>query len=205
MARYPVTQAQWRAVAAMPQVKKELKLDPSNFKGDNRPVEKVSWYDAVEFCDRLSAHTNRQYRLPSEAEWEYACRAGTTTPFHFGKTLTTEVANYHGDYIYTNGFKGEYREETTPVDAFDIANPFGLCDMHGNVSEWCADHYGSYEKTPTDGRAFVTRKDRTNRMIRGGCWYDEPKNCRSAFRDDSPPASPFDGIGFRVSCSAPRT
>lgn len=91
MAKYPVTQAQWRAVAAMPQVNRDLQADPSNFKGELHPVEQVSWYEAVEFCDRLSAHTNRQYCLPTEAQWEYACRAGTTTPFHFGETITTDL------------------------------------------------------------------------------------------------------------------
>ena len=118
LGRYPVTQSQWRAVAAMPQVKRELNPEPSNFKGDNLPVERVSWYESVEFCDRLSTKTGRPYRLPSEAEWEYACRAGTTTPFHFGRTLTTEVANYNGNYTYADGPKGEYRKTTTPVDQF---------------------------------------------------------------------------------------
>ncbi|KPQ32121.1 MAG: Sulfatase-modifying factor enzyme 1 [Phormidesmis priestleyi Ana] len=93
LGRYPITQAQWRAVANLPQVNRELNPEPSNFKGENLPVERVSWYEAVEFCDRLAARTGRPYRLPSEAEWEYACRAGTTAPFHFGRTLTTEVAN----------------------------------------------------------------------------------------------------------------
>ena len=125
MARYPVTQAQRQAVAAMPQLKRELKPEPSNFKGDNRPVEQESWYDAVEFCDRLTLHTNLQYRLPTEAEWEYACRAGTTTPFHFGKTLTIEVASYDGNYTYADGPKGECREETTPVDLFNYHRAAG--------------------------------------------------------------------------------
>ena len=116
LGRYPVTQAQWRAVAALQQVNLELNSEPSNFTGDNLPVEQVSWYEAVEFCDRLSAHTGRPYRLPSEAEWEYACRAGTTTPFHFGKTLTTEVANYYGQVTYVDGPEGEVRKTTTPVD-----------------------------------------------------------------------------------------
>src|SRR5579883_507449 len=97
MGKYPVTQAQWKAVAALPKIDRDLKPDPSRFKGDNRPVESVSWYEAVEFCDRLSVHTNRQYHLPSEAEWEYACRAGTTTPYYFGETVTNELANYHQD------------------------------------------------------------------------------------------------------------
>ncbi|MFM9160298.1 MAG: formylglycine-generating enzyme family protein, partial [Dolichospermum sp.] len=128
------------AVAALPQVNQELKPNPSRFKGDgstlltnHRPVERVSWHDAVEFCARLSNYTKRPYRLPSEAEWEYACRAGTTTPFHFGETMTTDLANYNGNYTYGDGSKGVYREETTEVGSFKIANEFGLYDMHGNV------------------------------------------------------------------------
>ncbi|MEM9927157.1 MAG: formylglycine-generating enzyme family protein [Cyanobacteria bacterium P01_D01_bin.50] len=108
MGKYPVTQAQWKAVAYLTPVEKKLQLEPSNFEGDNRPVECVSWYDAVEFCARLSNHTGRKYRLPSEAEWEYACRAGTTTPFHFGETITDELANYR-----PNESKEEYRQQTS--------------------------------------------------------------------------------------------
>ncbi len=114
MGKYPVTQAQWRTVASLPQVNRPLEPNPSYFKGDDRPVEQVSWYNAVEFCDRLSRLTKREYRLPSEAEWEYACRAGTTTPFHFGETITTDLANYNGNYTYGTGSKGKYREQTTP-------------------------------------------------------------------------------------------
>jgi formylglycine-generating enzyme required for sulfatase activity len=206
MGRYPVTQAQWRVVAAMPQVKSELQPDPSRFKGDNRPVERVNWYDAVEFCARLSAHTSRQYRLPSEAEWEYACRAGTTTPFYFGNTLTTEVANYDGNSTYADGPKGEYREETTPVDHFGIANAFGLCDMHGNVDEWCQDHFHSdYKGAPTDGSAWVEGGNSERRILRGGSWGGDPRYCRSAYRADIEPGYDYGYYGFRVVCSAPRT
>jgi formylglycine-generating enzyme required for sulfatase activity len=138
MGRYPVTQAQWRAVAALPQVNKELDPNPSYFKGDDRPVERISWYDALEFCARLNFRINftaeRDYRLPSEAEWEYACRAGTTTPFYFGETITTDLANYRGNSTYGNAPQGEYREETTTVGSFP-PNAFGLYDLHGNVWE----------------------------------------------------------------------
>jgi formylglycine-generating enzyme required for sulfatase activity len=203
MGRYPITQAQWQAVAALPRVKRELDPDSSNFKGDNRPVERVSWHDAVEFCARLSAHTERQYRLPSEAEWEYACRAGTTTPFHFGETITSEVANYKAIRSYGDGSQGEYRRETTPVDHFGIANPFGLSDMHGNVSEWCQDPWHrNYEGAPTDGSVWPG--DGSRHVRRGGSWYGNPRYCRSAYRFNNNADNRFSSVGFRVCCSAPR-
>ena len=203
MGRYPITQAQWRVVAAMPQVERKLDPDPSNFKGNLRPVERVSWHDAIEFCARLSAHTERQYRLPSEAEWEYACRAGTTTPFHFGDIITPEVANYNGNYAYGKGPKGEYRQATTPVDHFGIANGYGLSDMHGNVREWCQDPWHSnYEGAPTDGSAWLGNS--SSRVRRGGSWLNDPRDCRSAYRNDFLAEDRLNNIGFRVCCSAPR-
>ncbi len=183
MGRYPVTQAQWRAVVALPKVENDLEEDPSSFKGDNHPVETVSWYDAVEFCQRLAQHTQRPYRLPSEAEWEYACRAGIQTPFYFGDTISTNVANYDGNYTYGEGEKGEYRETTTPVNEFGIANGFGLSDMHGNVWEWCQDHWhGNYQDAPTDGSAWIEGGDSDLRVVRGGSWFNNPRYCRSAVR-----------------------
>ena len=159
MGRYPVTQGQWKAVAGFPQVNQSLDPDPSHFKGENHPVEQVSWHDAVEFCARLSEHTGREYRLPTEAEWEYACRAGTKTPFHFGEMIKTDVANYSGNYTYADGPKGRRRGKTTPVDQFQVGNAFGLSDMHGNVWEWCLDHWhGNYKGAPTDGSAWLTDK-----------------------------------------------
>lgn len=155
MGKYQVTQAQWRVVAAMPEVNHDLKPDPSHFKGDNRPVENVSWDDVMEFCARLSQHTGREYRLPSEAQWEYACRAGTTTPFHFGETITPELVNYDSNEPYGNAPKGEARNQTTPVGSFP-PNAFGLYDMHGNVWEWCADDWHtSYKGAPTDGSIWL--------------------------------------------------
>ena len=211
MGRYPVTQAQWRFVAQLPQVNRELEQDPSNFKGDNRPVERVSWYDAVEFCDRLSQYTGRTYRLPSEAEWEYACRAGTTTPFHFGETITTDLVNYNGNYTYGQGSKGVYREETTEVGRFGVANNFGLYDMHGNVWEWCQDDWhNDYTDAPADGSAWFSSddklSDKTGRaVLRGGSWINNPQNCRSASRDDSYRVYRYYNFGFRVVCVVGRT
>ncbi len=149
MGKYPITQAQWNAV---------MGKNPSHYKGDNRPVENVSWHDCVEFCKRLFDKTGKAYRLPSESEWEYACRAGTTTPFYFGETITTDLANYHGDYTYASGPKGVYREQTTDVGSFP-PNAFGLYDMHGNVWEWCADlWHDNYNGAPTDGSAWLENK-----------------------------------------------
>ncbi len=199
MGQYQVTQAQWWAVAALPKVEKELDADPSNFKGDSRPVEQVSWEDAMEFCARLSQKTGREYRLPSEAEWEYACRAGTTTPFHFGETITTDLANYKGNYVYGSGPKGKYREATTDVGYFQVANAFGLYDMHGNVWEWCLDHWhDNYKGAPTDGSAWVTGGDSSYRMLRGGSWDFYPRYCRSADRNGLRPVSRYIFNGFRV-------
>ena len=206
MGRYPITQAQWRVVAGLRQVNQELTSDPSSFTGENHPVESVSWNDAVEFCARLAVITDRDYRLPTEAEWEYACRSQTTTPFHFGNIVTPELANYDGRSVYANGTKGEYRQATTPVDHFGIANAFGLSEMHGNVWEWCQDHYQShYDSALTDGSAWVNSNEQANRVLRGGSWCYDPRYCRSASRFDNSPDNRYNDIGFRVVCSAPRT
>ncbi|MGK7908465.1 MAG: SUMF1/EgtB/PvdO family nonheme iron enzyme [Synechococcus sp.] len=207
MGRYPVTQAQWRTVVEMtrddPEFDLELVPDPSSFKGDDRPVESVSWFDAEEFCKRLSKLTGKDYRLPSEAEWEYACRAGTTTPFHFGPTITTDLANYRGIETYGGGPEGIYRQETTPVDTFKFANAFGLSDMHGNVWEWCADHWhDSYVGAPPGGTPWIEGGDSNRRVLRGGSWDFDPRYCRSANRRWSNPGNWFSGVGFRVVCSS---
>jgi formylglycine-generating enzyme required for sulfatase activity len=211
MGKYQVTQAQWKFVAKLPQVNRKLKPDPSTFKGANRPVEQVSWEDAVEFCSRLSQYTGRTYRLPSEAEWEYACRAGTTTPFHFGETITTDLANYNGtddknnqwSGSYGQGPKGVYRKETTEVGSFEVANNFGLYDMHGNVWEWCQDDWhNNYEDAPIDGSAWIGNEAKSVKLLRGGSWNSNPAYCRSAFRYS--PVAGFDpyNYGFRVVCGA---
>ena len=199
MGRYPITQAQWRAVAQLPKVNQDLDPDPANFKGDQRPVEVVSWFDAVEFCDRLSQHTGKSYRLPSETEWEYACRAGTTTPFHLGDTLSTGFANYDGNYTYGNGVTGLYQQKTSEVGSFGLVNDFGLADMHGNVLEWCLDHWHpSYEGAPTDGSAWITDGDDRYRLLRGGSWGSSPDDCRSAARLRYARDLRHNHIGFRV-------
>jgi len=203
MGKYPVTQAQWKAVAALPKIGRDLNADLAYFKGDNLPVEQVSWDAAVEFCQRLSKQTGRAYRLPSEAEWEYACRAGTTTPFHFGETITTDLANYNGSSTYGSGPKGEFRQKTTEVGSFKIANAFGLYDMHGNVWDWCADHWHeSYEGAPTDGSAWTTGGDDSLRVLRGGSWGSNPWLCRSARRNRNARDIQYNLIGFRLVCAS---
>jgi formylglycine-generating enzyme required for sulfatase activity len=210
MGKYPVTQAQWQVVAGLPQVQRKLDPDPSQFKGENHPVENVSWRDATEFCDRLSALTGKSYSLPSEAQWEYAARAGTTTPFHFGELITPDLANY--DWSSTYGSvkvtKKKDFQGTTPVGTFP-ANAFGLYDIHGNVWEWCADHWHSnYERAPNDGSAWIDAKaaEDENRVLRGGYWYNVPRFCRSASRGIEDDAwSGIFSYGFRVACGAPRT
>ncbi|MFM5928030.1 MAG: formylglycine-generating enzyme family protein [Dolichospermum sp.] len=200
MGKYSVTQKQWRTVAALEKVNIDLEADPSCFKGDNRPVEQVSWHDAIEFCARLSNYTKKPYRLPTEAQWEYACRAGTTTPFHFGDRITTDLANYDGNYTYGDGLKGVHRKGTTDVGSFP-PNAFGLHDMHGNVWEWCQDDWhDNYEGAPIDGSAWISLSNR--KVLRGGSWNYYPVLCRSASRNWDNAKFNYDNFGFRVVCDA---
>ncbi|MFM8661777.1 MAG: SUMF1/EgtB/PvdO family nonheme iron enzyme [Cyanobium sp.] len=225
MGQTPVTQAQWRAVAqwvAQPGERwgRELDASPSRFSGkpdsDYRPVEKVNWLDAVEFCDRLRQRTGLHYTLPTEAQWEYACRAGTISPFAFGETITPELANCDGNSSYAGSPKGEYRGQTTAVGAFP-ANAWGLQDMHGNVWEWCLDRWhDSYEGAPSDGSAWLIKpllKDaptkqgsddqssaKESRLLRGGSWNSYPRGCRSALRYRARPGDALSSVGFRVVC-----
>jgi formylglycine-generating enzyme required for sulfatase activity len=200
----PVTQGQWKAIVQLSQISTDLKPNPSNFKGDdNLPVEKVSWDDAIEFCRLLSIKTGRIYRLPSESEWEYACRAGTTTPFSFGATIDAQLANYDSNYNYGKGVKSSYSEKTTPVKKF-APNSWGLYDMHDNVYEWCQDDYESdYRKAPSDGTPYSTQSDR--KVLRGGSWFSLPWYCRSAYRSSDSRAYRNDFFGFRIVSSTSRT
>jgi formylglycine-generating enzyme required for sulfatase activity len=198
MGKYPVTQAQWEVV---------MKNNPSSVKGANLPVENVSWHEATIFCQKLSQITGKNYRLPLEAEWEYACRAGTTTPFYFGETITTDLANYNGNYTYGDGPKGLYRGKTTEVGTFP-PNAFGLYDMHGNIWEWCQDvwqdSYHNYDAAPTD-ETTEKRQEKIRNVLRGGSWFDYPVNCRSAYRCQGNPARKYEFFGFRVVCWLPET
>lgn len=196
MGRYPITQAQWKAVMGQ--------KNPSHFPGDNLPVDFVSWYEAVEFCDRLAKKTGLPYRLPCEAEWEYTCRAGTHTPFYFGHTITSNVANYNG-CTYTSEPLGKFRGATTPVGSFP-PNAFGLYDMHGNVWEWCADPWHeNYNGAPSDGKVWDSGAEDLYRIMRGGSWKTMPKNCRAARRCKVNPHDKWWFDGFRVALSLVRS
>jgi formylglycine-generating enzyme required for sulfatase activity len=189
MSRYLITQAQWQSV---------MGRHAGRFSGLQRPVENVSWHEANRFCERLSRRTGRHYRLPSEAQWEYACRAGTNTPFAFGSTLTTDLANYNGEFTFRAEPKGVYRHVTTDVDSFP-PNAFGLCDMHGNLWEWCADPWhDSYQGAPTGDAAWQSGGDPAYRVVRGGSWHDTPDVCRSAVRLKLNAAEGDEMTGFRV-------
>ena len=191
MGKYPVTQAEWQTI---------MGENPSRFKGERRPVENVSWNDAQAFLKNfrsLGDFGNLTPRLPTEAEWEYACRAGTTTPFYFGETISADQANYNGKYVYGKGKQGVYREQTTDVGSFP-PNAWGLCDMHGNIWEWCEDAWHSnYNGAPNDGRAWLVSGG-SYRVLRGGSWDNEPRNVRSAYRNGCDPALRGDFVGFRV-------
>ena len=183
---HPVTQAQWQAV---------MGNNPSHFNGDNRPVEGVSWDDCQAFCAKLSQLMGKRFRLPTEAEWEYACRAGTTTPFSFGATISTDQANYDGNSIYGRDKQGVYRRQTTPVVSFP-PNAWGLFDMHGNVWEWCADWFGAYQQGDNNDPQGVNNG--SVRLLRGGTWNNNPSKCRSATRYKTGPTSRFRNVGCRV-------
>ncbi|TAF11280.1 MAG: serine/threonine protein kinase [Nostocales cyanobacterium] len=192
MGKYQLTQKQYQAI---------IGSNPSNFQGENRPVEKVSWDEAVTFCQLLSQKTGKNYRLPSEAEWEYACRAGTTTPFYFGESLTPDLVNYDGNYPYASAPKGQYRQQTTDVGTF-TPNAFGLYDMHGNVWEWCLDDYAdNYNDAPTDGSAMTILSGNT-KLLRGGSWLNNASYCRSASRNSYARVNRRSGLGFRVVVSS---
>ncbi|BBD63610.1 hypothetical protein NIES2109_64850 (plasmid) [Nostoc sp. HK-01] len=199
ISKYAITQTQWKQIASLPEVSQKLKLRPSRQGGNNHPVTQVSWFDTVEFCDRLSQKTGHKYRLPSEAEWEYACRAGTTTPFHFGETINFNVANYDSRYPYRSEPKGIYREKTTEVGFFQFANSFGLFDMHGLVWEWCLDNWHqNYEKASTNGDTWLDSNDNNTRVMRGGSWSSEAFLCRSSFRQFNYASETLNNVGFRI-------
>ena len=185
MGVYAVTQEEWQRV---------MGSNPSTYRGEsNLPVESVEWEDCQQFIKALRAYDKTPYRLPTEAEWEYSCRAGGITPFHIGDTISTEQANYNGRFAYGRGKKGVYRVRTTPVGSFP-ANAWGLYDMHGNVWQWCQDWYGDYStKDLVDPTGPKTGK---NRVLRGGSWATCPEACRSGYHAWFEPGN--GAVGFRV-------
>ncbi|NEO85700.1 MAG: formylglycine-generating enzyme family protein [Spirulina sp. SIO3F2] len=239
LGKYPITQGQWQAIVESTEpIGKKLYPNPAKFQQDfnsdynyrTRPVERVNWYDAIEFCARLSQKTGRHYFLPSEAQWEYACRAGSQTPFHFGETISSELANYwcqddpvlgwqfHHSSRYRQEPQGLLHYQTTPVDYFPYPNAFGLMEMHGNVAEWCSDPWHSrYVDAPTDGRVWDDQsginyqdvmqnigrllKSPDYRVVRGGSWHSLAGYCRSAFRLRGYAMGTLDLQGFRVCCA----
>jgi formylglycine-generating enzyme required for sulfatase activity len=187
MGMYTVTQEQWKEV---------MGNNPSHFKGEkNLPVESVTWDDCQEFIKKLREKDKKLYRLPSEAEWEFCCRAGTTTPFHFGETISTDQANYYGEAVYGDGKKGVFREHTMPVGSFP-ANAWGLHDMHGNVFQWCQDWYGNYPKKDAVDPTGPEKGD--FRVLRGNSWTLPPEFCRSAYRNWNLPGNSYSSYGLRV-------
>jgi formylglycine-generating enzyme required for sulfatase activity len=198
MGKFSVTQAQWFAVmSGLPQLHEA-------FRGDTLPVVNVWWEQALEFCRQLAQQSDLPFRLPSEAEWEYACRAGTTTPFHWGRTITTEVANYDGTQPYRELPAGEFRKRLTPVGSLQKANGFGLYDMHGNVWEWCADAWhDDYQSAPRDGTAWERGGDQGYRVQRGGSWRDSAVLCRTAHRVGDIAHNSDHIVGLRVCLTAP--
>jgi len=190
MGKYAVTQQQWQAV---------MGTNPSNFQGENLPVEKLSWHDARTFCQKLSKKTGKEVRLPTEAEWEYACRAGTNTAYAFGSTLTPNQANFGN------------QKRTVDVDSF-APNAWGLYQMHGNVWEWCLDEYHENYSAKSDrlkkngdeawGDLNVHKEDKRLRLLRGGSWVSDPDNCRSACRVIIHADGRSYSFGFRVACLA---
>lgn len=185
-----VTQQEWQVV---------MRNNPSHFQGEeNLPVDGVSWEDCQRFIMKLRASDSRPYRLPTEAEWEYACRAGTATPFHFGETISTDQANYLGDFIYAKGERGANRRKTTAVDSFP-ANAWGLHDMHGNLFQWCQDWLGAYPASAAADPKGAVLGD--YRVLRGGAWNSNPEWCRSAYRAMNFPDSREPIFGFRLCLS----
>jgi formylglycine-generating enzyme required for sulfatase activity len=201
LGRYPVTSSEYDHFCV--ETGREQPPDQAS-EGGGRPAINVSWEGAQAYCAWLSRRTEQGYRLPSEAEWEYACRAGTTTPFWTGATISTDQANYNGQYTYGPSREGHARRQRTLVNAFP-ANPWGLYDMHGNVWEWCEDSYNdSYARAAKDGTAWIDGGI-SWRVLRGGSWASPPWDLRSASRDGNGPDVRGVMIGFRVARTLSRS
>lgn len=188
LAETTVTQGLWEAVMGV--------VNHSTFKGKNRPVETVSWEDCVGFIKTLNdLKPGLELRLPTEAEWEYACRSGTQTPFSFGTNITQEQVNYNGNHPYGKGEREKGRWHTVDVKSLP-ANPWGLYEMHGNVWQWCAGWYGDYPEEPVVDPRGLESGD--NRVLRGGSWTNSGRNARSAARNGLVPGYRINNVGFRL-------
>jgi formylglycine-generating enzyme required for sulfatase activity len=248
--RHPITQAQWRAVATLPRHKRDLSLSPGTYKTDGlweshaQPgglaVDSVTWNDCQEWLQRLNHWLKKQWpelggpgeapqlAMPSESQWEVACRAGANTPFHFGDTLDACWANYRGDYNYGPGREGIFRQRPVPTGAFGLVNRWGLAEMHGQLSEWCGDQWqrnplgarvaakrgwfggGREQDLLLDGKALEGKdpelggnQEQTYRLLRGGSWINAPHYCRAAYRYGNHPAFILANVGFRPCCLLP--
>ena len=202
MGKYTITQAQWQRFVAERggRVAEGLNEDAQSMavKKPDFPINTIYWPEAVEFCHWLSQHSGRDYRLPSQVQWEYACRAGAIAPFYFGQTISPALANYNGNYSYADGPKGQFRQQPTEVGSF-VPNEFGLYDMHGNVWEWCLDNWPSVLRQAPFSNVARALSGQT-KTLRGGSWFYQPTDCRSARRLSYPFHSRTDDVGFRVVC-----
>jgi formylglycine-generating enzyme required for sulfatase activity len=234
LVRHPITQAQWRAVAALPRLVRDLSPTPGTYKPDGLwenhaqpgglPVDSVSWNDCQEWLKRLNRWLSEQwlamggqgeapvFGLPSESQWEAACRAGSGTPFHFGDTLDVSWANYDGNYTYGAGRKGIYRQRPVPVGAFGLVNRWGLADLHGQLWEWCGDqwHRDPVEGVVGDGSALEGpdlelegNQEQAMRLLRGGSWFIDPHRARAAVRLSFRPVILRTTVGVRPGCFSP--
>lgn len=201
MGRTPVTVGEWRRFASATGWRHQGDIDweaPGFAQTDTHPVVGVSWNDVQLYLVWLCKQTGQRYRLPTEAEWEYACRAGTRTAFSTGDTINAGQANYDASFSYNGGATGVFRRGTTPVGSF-APNPWGLLDMHGNVWEWVQDVvHDTYDGAPTDGSAWSQGGDQSRHILRGGCWLYHPRYLRSALRNGFSATMANDIVGFRV-------
>ena len=201
MGRYPVTVGEWRVFVQASGWEHQGEVDwlaPGFAQTDAHPVVGITWHDAQRYLEWLSEATGKRYRLPSEAEWEYACRAGTRSAFSFGESISPEQANYDGSFSYNGSARGACRHGTTPCGMFP-ANPWGLYDMHGNVWEWVQDVvHDNYDGAPLDGSAWEEGGDQHRRILRGGSWLYAPRYLRSALRNGFSSVLANDIVGFRV-------
>ena len=192
MSKYLITQKQWKVISQLPSIDIELDCNPRYRREDNYPIENINWYEALEFCNRISVITGKNIMLPSESQWEYCCKAGTNTTYSFGDNITPELANY-------NRHKENVTPRIKPIGSYP-SNPWGLYDMHGNINEWCLDDWHiNYENAPTDGSPWLYEKNPYNsKILRGGNYYSTHRSCTSTSRYLLSTYRKTIGVGFRI-------